>query len=163
MIRKILFPILTHVCSCIAFFVIFLLTWLGPEGGILLPLLPAPILFGATIILQMLAICIYIFIGIKSSSALKDTVCAACSILIINILCLSGFFIALHNIYGAIELTAVFAGSPFFFIFVLLNADTIVCILLPLLPSVLILLGAQSGRYIRRRRKTNSKKGELRS
>ena len=76
MIRKILFPILTHVYSCIAFFVIFLLTWLGPEGGILLPLLPAPILFGATIILQMLAICIYIFIGIKSSSALKDTVCA---------------------------------------------------------------------------------------
>ena len=50
MIRKILFPILTHVCSCIPFFVIFLLTWLGPEGGILLPLLPAPILFGATII-----------------------------------------------------------------------------------------------------------------
>ena len=153
MIKRILFPTMIHICSCIAFFMIFLLTWFGPEGGILLTLLPAPLIYSATIILQMLAICIYFLIGVKSASEVKDTVCAACSILIINIICLSGFFIAFHNIYDAIEFTAVFAGSPFFLILVLLNASTAGCILLLLLPSILILLGALSCKYIKHLRK----------
>ena len=148
LLKKIFVPALVHLCLCLINYLIFTLTWMGPEGGILLnyaPIGTIPV-FVLSCLIQIVVIVIYFFVGVKMAYYPKEATIGICSTIVINIAIIVIFYINDHEISAAVENFAIYGGSPFFLLNLLSDMNIAVGTAEIFMPSVIMAIGSRYGR-----------------
>lgn len=148
MCKNIIRILLIHIIICSVCMIILKLTWLGPEGGILLQhnsQLISMIVFGITLVIQMLVICIYFYMGIKLCSFSVSSVMGIINISIINISIIFILVLLGNDIGSAVKLFSLFGNTPFFVISMLNGYNFVTNIIFIFLPTVILFVGDVCG------------------
>ena len=155
--KKVLYPLLIHLCLCIISYIIFRLIWMGPEGGLLAQYLPQnimPMIFVLTCIMEIIIGIIYFFVGKKISSFSRYAILSICMIIIFEILCISIIWLIGDNIFDSFSSFAFMFGTPFMLLSAIIditanNMHEALNIAIDFIPIILILIGNVYG-YLRK-------------
>lgn len=142
--KKILLPLKKHIFLCIVCYLIFRLTWGGPEGGVLFqyfPKIEGEIVYIITCIIQIVIIYIYFNIGKSISSLSKVSLLSIFSVCIFNIICILIICLFGYNLQSSIKIFTVFGGAPFFLLSLVGEMNIITNIINIFLPSAIIFIG----------------------
>jgi hypothetical protein len=120
------------------------MTWLGPEGGVLLEYLPNEfnvVIFLFTLLVQISVIVIYFIVGKRISSFSKISILSILNVLIVNALCVFIIKLCGYDIFRAFEMFSLYGGSPSFVISLLGNMNILTNVISFLFPVVIMILG----------------------
>lgn len=144
MSKKMFFPLVAHICICFGCYVLFRLTWIGPEGGILLQYLPDEmivVIFIIAFILQILVFLAYFSIGKRINSFSKFAILSIFNVLIANIVNIVVINILGYNILSSLRLFMLFGGVSFYFVYLMSDMNFFVNTTMVFLPVVIIFVG----------------------
>lgn len=148
MYKKLFYPLIIHILLCVICCLIFILTWMGPEGGLLFyyfPNMDRKIIFILTAVVQVIVVLIYFYVGKKMCSFSPRSLLAIASICILNIISVMIIYCFYRDIGAAMKLFAVFGGAPFFFLNVMNDLNIVTNIIAIIAPSVIMFAGSVYG------------------
>lgn len=161
MSKKNFYPLIVHILLCVIYYLLFRLIWMGPEGGTILAYfsaINAKIAFIVSIVVQVVAILIYFYIGKKACSFLRHPLLAIGSICILNAISVMIIYFFNKDIGAAMKTFAIFGGAPFFVLNLLSNLNIFVNIITVIAPSVIMLAGYLFEKYYAKIRRTSESK-----
>ena len=154
MSKNIFFPLAAHICICLGCYALFRLTWIGPEGGILLQYLPDQMviaMFIIAFIVQILAILAYFNIGKRIDSFSKLAVLSIFSVLIANIVNIAVIYMLGYNMTSSLRLFMLSGGVPFYFIYLISEMNFIMQVIAVFLPVAAIFAGNIYAYFLRKK------------
>lgn len=147
--------LIIHMVMCLVCLIIFKLTLMGPEGGILAQNLSPSgnmIVFAVIAVFQVLVIAIYFYIGIKVCSFTISSIMGIMSISIINIIFIFILILLENNIESAVKLFSVWGNTPFFFLSVLTGYNIVSNAIFIFLPTIIMFIGNICGHVFAQKR-----------
>lgn len=160
--NKIFYPLMVHILLCIVCFIVFMLTWMGPEAGLIFQYFPdinGQFIFILSAVFQVIVILIYFHVGKNICSFSPRSLFAIISVSIANILNIIIVYCFYHNIAAALEFFLGFGGgTPFFFIYLMGHFFVVIKIIIVIAPSLIMFAGNVYG-YLKSRTKHNNNDG----